>query len=108
MAITHKRGDTFEVIVNFTLNGQPQDLNGWQLRSQIRAANKALLKELDIVVIDEAAGVFSLNCPASETVNWTPAPYQCDIEFIDPSGFVVSSDTFAVNVIRDVTREFTP
>ena len=108
MAIAHKRGDTFEIIVEFTLNGQVQDLTGWGIRSQIRDGNKALLKELDIVEIDFSEGTFALNCPASETVNWSPATYQCDIEFIDPSGFVVSSDTFAVNVIRDITREFTP
>jgi hypothetical protein len=108
MAIIHKRGDTFEVVVNFTLNGQAQNLFGWQVRAQIRAANKALLKELDVVIVDEPNGVFTLNCPANETENWTPAPYQCDIEFIDPFDFVISSDTFAVNVIRDVTREFTP
>jgi hypothetical protein len=108
MAITHKRGDTFEVVVNFTLNEQAQNLFGWQVRAQIRAANKALLKELEVIMIDETNGVFSLNCPAEETRDWTPAPYQCDIEFINPLGFVVSSDTFPVTVVRDITRDFTP
>jgi hypothetical protein len=107
MAITHKRGDTFEVVVNFTLNGQPQSLFGWQVRSQIRSATKELLKELDVVIINETNGVFSLNCPSEETEDWAPASYQCDIEFIDPFDFVISSDTFAVNVIRDITRDIT-
>jgi hypothetical protein len=108
MAITHKRGDTFEVVVQFTLNGQVQDLTGWQVRSQIRSATKVLLKELDVVRVDDEGGIFTLNCPASETEAWEQGAYTCDIEFIDPSGFVLSSNTFSVSVIRDVTRDFTP
>jgi hypothetical protein len=108
MAITHKRGDTFEVITQFKLNGAPQSLVGWQVRAQIRDANKALLKELDVVLIDELGGVFSLNATPAETELWAPVAYQCDIEFTDPFGFVISSETFRVSVIRDITREFTP
>jgi hypothetical protein len=108
MAITHKRGDTFEVIVDFTLNGQVQNLTGWTIRSQIRDGNKNLLKELDIVRINDSQGRFSLNATDVETRQWPPATFQCDIEFIDPFGFVVSSDTFNVNVVRDITRDFTP
>ena len=108
MSITHKRGDTFEIIVDFTLNGDPQDIADWQIRSQIRDGNKNLLKELDINPIDLTLGQFSLNATAAETRDWTPAVYQCDIEFIDNTGFVVSSSTFNITVIRDVTRDFTP
>jgi hypothetical protein len=108
MSITHKRGDTFEIIVDFTINGQAQDITGWQIRSQIRDMRKVLLKELDITPIDLAAGQFSLNATAAETRDWQPAAYQCDIEFTNPDGFVVSSSTFSVSVVRDVTRDFTP
>jgi hypothetical protein len=108
MAITHKRGDTFEVVVDFTLNGQVQNLTGWQIRAQIRDTQKVLLKELEVVRINDSQGRFSLNCSSEETEDWVPTTYQCDIEFIDPFDFVVSSDTFAVSVIRDITRDFTP
>jgi hypothetical protein len=106
--ITHKRGDTFEVVVDFTLNGQVVDITGWQVRSQIRSATKTLLKELDIVRLNDVTGTFSLNATSSETEAWQPGAYDCDIEFIDQLGFVISSDTFSVSVIRDITRDFTP
>jgi hypothetical protein len=108
MAITHKRGDTFEVLVEVALNGQIVDLTGWTIRSQIRDGAKNLLKELDIDPVDLAQGQFLMTATDTETRQWPPASYSCDIEFIDPAGFVISSDTFPVTVLRDVTRDFTP
>ena len=108
MAITHKRGDSFEVLVEVALNGQIVDLTGWTIRSQIRDGNKNLLKELDIQAVDLSQGQFIMSATSTETEAWTPASYSCDIEFIDPAGFVISSDTFPVTVVRDITRDFTP
>lgn len=108
MAITHKRGDSFEVLVEVALNGQIVDLTGWTIRSQIRDGAKNLLKELTIQAVDLSEGKFIMTATSTETEAWSPASYNCDIEFIDPAGFVISSDTFPITVVRDITRDFTP
>jgi hypothetical protein len=103
--ITHKRGDTFEAVVEATLNGAPLDLTGWTVRSQLRDLSNNVIKEFDVLPLDLAAGQFSLNATAQETENWSPASYLCDVELVDLNSFVQSSDTFSVRVVRDITRD---
>jgi hypothetical protein len=103
--LTHKRGDTFELVVNATLNGSPLNLVGWTIRSQLRDMSKNLIKEFDVTPINLSVGSFSLNASSDDTETWKPASYVCDIELIDTNDFVQSSDTISVKVVRDVTRD---
>ena len=102
--IEHKRGDTFELVVEVTLNDDLVDLTEWEIRSQIRDSSKHLLKELDIEPVNLAEGVFRLTATPAETRLWSPGAYSCDIEFTDDGGFVISTRTFAITVGIDVTR----
>lgn len=51
--------------------------------------------------------VVHLFAPAALTNTWPVGRLLCDVDFVDsaasPSAFVVSSTTFAINVIEDVT-----
>jgi len=75
---------------------------GWTIRAQVRRGGK-LIDDLDILIIDEAAGCFAIQKDDLLTANWPVAQLECDIEFITTSG-KNSSETFIINVKRDVTR----
>jgi len=104
MSITHKRGDTFEAVVVATLNGAPLDITGWTIRAQLRDLKNVVVKDFGVTVLNAPAGQFTLNATAAETALWHLASYLCDIELVDLNGFVQSSDTFSVRVIRDITQ----
>lgn len=103
--ITHKRGDTFELAATLENAGNAVDITNFTITSQIRQSDDTLLQALTVTVTDAAAGEFTLSATAAETETWGVAQYECDIEFIDIGGEVNSSDTFTINVIKDITRD---
>jgi len=102
--ITHKRGDTFELSCTLENEGNIVDITNFTITSQLRLPDDTLLQALTVTVTDAAAGAFTLSATATETEGWDVASYQCDIEFID-DGEVNSSETFVLNVIKDITRD---
>lgn len=103
--ITHKRGDTFELSCTLENQGVPVDITNFTITSQLRLSDDTLLQALTVTVTDAAAGAFTLGATATETEGWGIASYECDIEFVEGSGEVNSSQTFTVNVLKDITRD---
>ena len=103
--ITHKRGDTFELSCTLENEGVAVDITNFTITSQLRLPDDTLLQALTVTVTDAAAGAFTLSATSNETEGWGVASYQCDIEFIEGSGEVNSSETFVLNVIKDITRD---
>src|SRR6056297_930669 len=101
--ITHKRGDTFELSCTLENQGVAVDITNFTITSQLRLSDDTLLQALTVTVTDAAAGAFTLSATSTETEVWDVAAYECDIEFID-DGEVNSSETFVLNVIKDITR----
>lgn len=100
--ITHKRGDTLEWVVTLTQDSAAVDVTNWTIKSQIRTG-ATLLQELTVEKTTPASGEFTLSATASETSDWPLGTHQTDIELIDDNSFVVSSQTFDVQVVRDIT-----
>lgn len=100
--ITHKRGDTLEWVVTLTQEGTGVDISDWTITSQIRQ-DTTLIASLTVTKTDSANGVFSLTATASSTASWALGTHSADIEFIDASGFVVSSQTFTIQLVKDIT-----
>lgn len=103
ITIPMKRGDTFVVDATVQQDGSPQDLTGWAIRSQVRNGS-TLLSDLVVDVVDVEGGRYRITCPASATQLWPAKPLWCDIEYTLPSGQVVSTETFTIDVKADVTR----
>ena len=103
--ITHKRGDTFDLSCTLENDGVAVDITNFTITSQIRTADEALLQALTVTKTDAAAGAFALSATSAETETWNPATYDADIEFIESSGEVNSSQTFTIAVIKDITRD---
>lgn len=100
--ITHKRGDTLEWVVTLTQNGTAVDISDWTIKSQIRQET-TLIAEFTVIKIDSAAGQFSLSATAAQTASWSLGSHSVDIEFTDGTGYVVSSQTFTLQLVKDIT-----
>lgn len=97
-----KVGDTFKLPCKLTKDGADVDLTGWLVKSQLRYVN-TLISELTYVVIDALQGLYSLE-ELGSTQLWPVGVYTCDIEYTDPTGLIVSTETFTINFIADVTH----
>jgi len=103
--ITHKRGDTFVLSCTLENEGNPVDITNFTIAAQVRQPDDTLLQALTVTVTDTANGAFTLGASATETEGWEPGKLQCDIEFTEANGEVNSSETFVLNVIKDITRD---
>lgn len=103
--INHKRGDTFELSCTLENEGNPVDITNFTITSQIRSPDDSLLQALTVTVTDAANGAFTLSATPAQTETWDIIQYLSDIEFVNASGEVNSSETFTINVIKDITRD---
>jgi len=101
---THKRGDTFELLSSVENEGVAVDITNYTIASQARAADDTVLQTFTVTKTDAANGIFTITATAAQTELWEPARYYMDIEFIDGSGEVSSTETFDLNVVADITR----
>lgn len=93
-----KRGDTFlrEGIVE--IDGVEQDVSTWGIRAHLRRGNR-LVSNLEVIRV---GGRYRLRDAATD--DWPLGPLEGDIEYTLPSGQIVSTETFTVEVIEDKTR----
>jgi regulator of protease activity HflC (stomatin/prohibitin superfamily) len=100
----HKRGDTFDMQGAVTDNtGEPLDITGWLIRSQIRTVAGELVAELTITVSDPLTGRYHLTAPDGTDL-WPIGAHRQDIEYTDPAGRILSTETVTLRVVEDVTR----
>jgi|DEB0MinimDraft_10_1074344.scaffolds.fasta_scaffold23215_2 hypothetical protein len=121
-SIDHKRGDTFEISFTLTDNsGSAVDLTNYTVRAMARDSSGTEQVEWTeaqttngVDITNAAAGQFKLVRSASSppagqlaTTAWPLGRLEVDVEFSDNSSppVVVSSDTFFINVLEDITRD---
>jgi hypothetical protein len=103
--LEHKRGDTLLLHCQALISqGVPRDLSGWHVRAQLRDARDAVLPGLAVVVDVPAEGRYTLRAPAVATCGWAPSRAELDIEYEDPDGNVISTETVSLRIVRDITR----
>lgn len=103
-SVTHKQGDTFEWIVTLTDDQLPVDITSWGIRAQVRN-NDTLIATLTITKTDPTNGVFTASATAAQTDTWTAGSHRCDIEFTDDNSVVLSTNTFEVNILEDISHD---
>jgi hypothetical protein len=102
--ITHKRGDTFELTLTLENDGNAVDITNFTIASQIRQQDDTLVQALTVTKIDPVNGQFTLTAVDTSTDDWPIANLEVDVEFIEADGTVSSSETFNINVLKDITR----
>lgn len=96
-----KRGDTFALYVDMSdVDGQPLVYDISKIKSQVRTRNNQLITEL-AVSTTETPGTYLIQ--AASTDDWAIGDLYMDIE-INDDGIVTSTETIAIPVVRDVTR----
>lgn len=98
-----KRGDTLPLDCELRDGGEPVDITGWQIKSRINAPGRAQVYVFEPIIIDAAAGQFSLVAPAEATIAWPAGALSMDIRYIDAAGIVMSTATASVRVIEAET-----
>ncbi len=98
-SIPHKRGDTF------LLTGTTDvPLTGYTIASQVRDKSFKLIAQLTVNITQTSpTGIYTLSYPAGSS-SWPVGLLECDVQYTDGSGFIVSTETFEIDVLRDVTH----
>lgn len=104
--IYHKRGDTLSLLCIWKdASGNPVDLTGYTIASQVRATN--FVDSLTVTITDAVNGKFSVTRTATGTSSWpisnSVSRVYCDIQFTTGTT-VISSQTFEVVVLEDITQ----
>lgn len=98
-----KRGDTVLLACEARdAAGTLVDLAGTSIRAQVRMPDGQMLADM-VVTRLPSLGSFELSL-STATTQWPVGAYECDIEYTSPDGFVVSTQTFGLTLVKDVTR----
>lgn len=103
--IVHKRGDTFELSCTLENEGVAVDITNFTITSQVRGSDDVLLQALTVTKTSATDGEFTLTATSTQTESWGVQKYLADIEFIEANGEVNSSQTFTIDVLKDITRD---
>lgn len=102
---THKRGDSWSYIGTAGIK-DPQgaliDLTGWTIASQAKnPATGQVVATFACAWADPVQQTFTHQ--ALDTSAWPLSTIELDVQFTSPGGFVISTPTTTVTVIKDVT-----
>ena len=113
MALTDQectRNTTFAFNINFTTNGSPVDITGYEVKFTVREEipDTKVKDDTDAKIAKTytnggALGVIAVSLTADET-NLDPKTYKYDIQYKKPNGDIFSSRAYDFVVHGDVTR----
>jgi hypothetical protein len=102
--IEWKRGDSFVVDEPGMLaDGQPLDMTGWTVESQIRRKDTGeLVATMAQSWTTRGIGAFRLE--VKDTTAWPLIVLAWDVQLTDPAGYVASTPTRYIRCKQDETR----
>lgn len=104
VSISFKRGDSFILQNTVKIDNVVQDITGWQIESKIRQGS-TFVDTLTVTKIDAINGVYQIK--KTDTTAWpastAPKSLLMDIQYTLPSGQVVSTETFEIACVIDIT-----
>jgi len=110
--LTIKTGDTLTLTGNISIpnieDNSYLDLSAWTASSQLRRAdNYSLISNLTVAIgnkIDSQRFSITVSANALSTATWQECEAICDIQLQSPAGIKISTPTFNINIIRDITN----
>lgn len=100
--IKFKRGNSFILACQY--KGGP--ITGWTIKSQLRK-NGELVAELTVTIVNDATGDFKLEY-SGDTLIWPASSLSCDIRYTTDTGQVISTETFLIEVVKEITHDEQP
>jgi len=100
-----RQGATFRRVFTWAIDGEPINLSGWSVRSQIRktAASETVVLDLGDYIELDTEGIIDINIPDSVTEDIPAGKYVYDIE-LDSGGETTTLLAGPVEVAAEVTR----
>lgn len=97
----HKIGATLDLVGQLTLDGQVQDMSGWEARCTMRGPAGAIA--LDCAWVDASIGVLGIGAPPAEQGEWLPGRYSTDVRLESAGGVVLISSSAQIVLQRPET-----
>lgn len=94
-----KQGDTFLLPLQISVDGQPQNLTNWSIRSCV-GNSSGVMAELTVEYTDRVAGKVLLS---ADTSTWAIGTYFFDIRYTTDSDQVTTTASEEIKVIRAET-----
>ena len=94
--ITIKRGDTLFLQCSVASNSLTQSLQNWKIKSTVKYGPRQVTN----LTVTKTSDSFTLQ---GSTANWPVGVLQCDIQYTTDAGVVISTETFNITVVQDVT-----
>ena len=94
--ITIKRGDTLFLQCSVASNSLPQNLQNWQIKSTVKYGPRPVAN----LTVTKSSDSFTLQ---GSTASWPVGVLQCDIQYTTDAGVVISTETFNITTIQDIT-----
>ena len=109
--LTSKRGDTLNLVFEFNLvdSADKLDLTNCSARLHLQYMRTGTIfvnatTDNGLLTIDEELGLVKLSVPASTMAQAKIGRYLFDLELTFPDGFVLSSETNTLEIIKDITE----
>ena len=106
--LIHKRGDTIKWnCIYEDAENNPIDLTGYQIKTQARAnsTSKKTLFDLSIgngiTITDSVNGLYDIDL--QDTALFKTGEYVVDIQYTDNSNTIISTETFKLEIVKDIT-----
>lgn len=97
-----KAGSTLSIgcayVEGSTADGAAVDLTGYTASCQLRSSGDLYAQLTVTFDSPRTLGTFVLSATAAVTALWAPGSYACDVRFVEPSGGIITTDTFVVYV----------
>lgn len=105
---THKRGASFDLLLQMPARFADGYFLGYALASQIRRVNGTLIADIDVSWTDaasqpDATRVLRLGC--LDTRNWPVGVGEIDVRLTAPTGHVLYTKTVTVYIIKSATND---
>lgn len=102
-----KVGQSINWTGKWSVNGEPQDLDDFEIICQMRDSLGTLFLDLDVSVLDQAKrrGCYELEATASDTALMKPGVYECDVRYRNlDSDQVEYSESFLVEFVGSMSK----
>lgn len=102
--ITHKRGDSLDLLAAIPAQFAEGFFAGWTVSAQLRfASTDALVATLTAEWADSAT-TRTLRLRCIDTSQWPVGRNDFDVRLVRPDGYTTSTSTMTIFVVKDVTR----
>ena len=101
--LTLKTGDNIEWVCTMNESGIAADITTWTIGCEVDQSDGTLVLAMTVTKTDPTNGIFSLTATALQTASFPVGDLLVDVQILDDSSITVSSETFNLTMVQDIT-----